>query len=116
LFRSRRFGGNLFCQLPLGLSCVHGFITCDATVFKKRTARLLEVTGLLSDVFNLADNKIDDEAVVEFVPNVPQVSLVHIYINAPVELAIAARDHVIATTGDKTSHTTDEIDYYCSMD
>jgi hypothetical protein len=104
MYRSRRFGGNLFCQLPLGLTCVHGFKmygNAESLTFTHRRARLIEVAKVLTQqVFDVV--QADNKPVVQFVPAVPQVSVVHIHVHVPVEVAIAARDHAVATTGRTT--------------
>jgi hypothetical protein len=80
---------------------MHGFKTygySDSMTFPNRRARLVEVaTALKQEVFDvvLADNK----PIVQFVPSLPHVSMVHVHIRVPLEVATAARDYVAATTG-----------------
>lgn len=82
----RRFGGNIFSQMPTAVSCWHGFIH-NKDAFPARKKRLQEVIAAISIDLNIdtaamsAVSK-DDKWVVRFDPPVPEVSLIHVYFNA----------------------------------
>ncbi|KAF0687871.1 Aste57867_20458 [Aphanomyces stellatus] len=86
----RRFGGNVYTQLPYAVSCWAGFRRHPAAEFTARRQRLQEVVRALTDAAIVG---------LTFDPPIPDVSLVHVHVQATVEQATAARDAAEAATG-----------------
>ena len=90
---SRRFGGNLYSQLPYAVSSWHGFRKYK-DAFTERKLRLQTIVAKLTVEFIY--NK---EFLIRFDPPVPQVSMIHIYLNASDTLCVQAKDLALAETG-----------------
>lgn len=86
----RRFGGNLFTQLPYAVAAWKGLHT-HATTF---TARLHHLQRVVAHVTSVVDSKL-----VFFDPPVPVVSLVHVYMKCDVDAALRLRQVVMEETG-----------------
>jgi threonine aldolase len=91
----RRFGGNLYSLLPYGVSCWHQFTRVDKNDFFARKAALVTVVDALRKRFiiNQPDPKI------RFEPPVPEVCLIHVFLQANVANCMRARDLTIKETG-----------------
>lgn len=96
----RRFGGNLYCQMPMALSSWAGFLQNGPEQFVLRKTYLSRIMSALTASFAEAC-RLNDQGLplVRFDPPVPCVSLIHIYIRATPAEAIAARDLVVAESG-----------------
>ena len=101
MLRSRRFGGNIFCQLPLGLSCMDGFLSNGHTEFIVRRARMQAVISAVTAALQAPElvSAGCGTALISFVPPVPVVSLVHAVFRAPLQAVAMARDAVATETG-----------------
>ena len=72
---SRRFGGNLYTQMPNAVSSWAGYKN-NVNEFGRRLSRLQEVVALVSQEVDVMY-----PGLIRFDPPVPEVSLVHVYIN-----------------------------------
>lgn len=90
----RRFGGNLYSLLPYGVSCLSSYEN-NKNDFLARKARLVEVIAALTDKF--ISNK--SNPLIRFDPPIPQVSMIHVYLNVNTEICIKARDATIQEVG-----------------
>ncbi|CAK4684666.1 hypothetical protein LEN26_018521 [Aphanomyces euteiches] len=88
----RRFGGNVYAQLPYAVSCWAAYRRHSHKDFVARRIKLQEVVAALIEALG-------DASPVRFDPPVPQVSMVHVFIKASVEKANAARDAAQEATG-----------------
>lgn len=86
----RRFGGNLYSLLPYAVSSWSSFRKYSNS-FELRKLRLQEVVLAITEAF-----KSNNYDLVLFDPPVPEVSMVHIYINADTSTCMQARDQVVA--------------------
>jgi hypothetical protein len=89
---SRRFGGNLYCQLPYVISCRDGFRNTPLSAFSDRRNRLREVVAAVSAALG-------PDACVIFDPPVPEVSLIHVRLKASVQAGMAALHRAGEATG-----------------
>jgi threonine aldolase len=88
----RRFGGNIFTSLPYVVSAWAGLIR-NVNSFEEKTKRLKSVAAMLTKLFQ-KDGL--EQQVIRFVPEVPEVSLVHIYLRgASLEGLLEIRDRVV---------------------
>ena len=91
---SRRFGGNLYCQLPFAVSCWRGFEANSPSDFSCRLAKLKSVVAALT-----AESVTNFDGILEFDPPDPVVSMIHVYLHASAADACKARDLAFAETG-----------------
>ena len=101
----RRFGGNLYSQMPYAVSCWAMFRE-NKDSFSDRTSKLREVVAHLTKLFIPAaqpSGSILEQAppLLRFDPPVPSVSLVHIYLNTSIEAAQKAHSRAEVITGIK---------------
>lgn len=89
---SRRFGGNLFCQLPYVISCRDGFRSTPMAAFLQRRDRLKEVVAAVSA-------ELGSDAYVSFDPPVPQVSLIHVRLRGSVAEGMDALKRACEASG-----------------
>jgi threonine aldolase len=89
---SRRFGGNLYCQLPYVISCRDGIRNTPLSAFLQRRNRLREVVAAVSAALG-------PEARVTFDPAVPAVSLIHVRLRGSVQEGMEALQRVREATG-----------------
>jgi threonine aldolase len=82
----RRFGGNVYSQLPYAVSCWAG-LRANIGDFGRRAQRMKEVVSALTPLFQSETGT----RLVRFDPEIPEVSLVHCYISCPVELGLEVR-------------------------
>jgi hypothetical protein len=113
----RRFGGNVFSQVPFYVSCWAAFRE-NKDSFVARKSRLTEVVNLLNEhlLTNPSYNSIVDEMVmgedesfftehtgfhhlVRFEPVQPEVPMIHIYVHTDVETAMLANQLAAKNTG-----------------
>lgn len=75
----RRFGGNLYSVMPYAVSSWDGFRkNCIDDVFAERRRKLSRVIDVLT-----ADS--DVQSIVQFDPAIPQTSMIHGYLKAPLD-------------------------------
>ena len=102
----RRFGGNLFCQLPYAVSCWKGLID-NRHSFTERLTKLKDVIKVLSELFindnyDIIDPVTNDKIqLLRFDPPVPEVSLIHVYIFGSQDLIQLANENTFGSTGIK---------------
>jgi threonine aldolase len=90
----RRFGGNIFTSLPYVVSAWAGLIR-NVNTFEEKTQRLRSVVAMLTKLFQ----KDGQQQLIRFVPEVPMVSMVHVYIRgASLEVLLEIRDRVVRET------------------
>ena len=89
----RRFGGNTFSQLSTALSCWSGFISHKDS-FPSRKAHLVQIVHEISKALKEAGN-----TSIRFDPPIPEVSMVHVYLNPTATMTIV--DTVASHTGIK---------------
>ena len=98
----RRFGGNVYSQLPYAVSCWAGF-RANCEDFTRRRDRLRLVAASLTELFRVESLEISSESMasplVWFDPPVPDVSLVHVYIAAAPDVAMSVKNHSAAECG-----------------
>jgi hypothetical protein len=70
--RLRRFGGNVYSQLPYAVSCWAAFNE-NKNEFKLRKKKLLDIISSLSEDFIVCDDKEKNENMLRFDPPVPEV-------------------------------------------
>lgn len=93
----RRFGGNLYSQLPCLLSAWKGFHE-NRHVFVERRSMLVDIINEVS--LALKQEQLEDSALIRFDPAVPFVALVHVYLNTDdLVLAMEAVSRVQDQTG-----------------
>ncbi|RHZ01139.1 hypothetical protein DYB37_002715 [Aphanomyces astaci] len=85
----RRFGGNLYTQLPYAVSSWAGFRRYPHAEFVARRRQLQAVVAAVSDAV----------PAIRFDPPVPDVSMVHIHLPGSVAQVTAARDAAELATG-----------------
>jgi hypothetical protein len=98
----RRFGGNVYSQLPYDVSCWAGFRThCDDFTARRDRLRLVvaSLTGLFTADVSGNNSESEQSPLVWFDPPIPEVSLVHVYIAASAELAISAKNDSAVESG-----------------
>jgi len=93
----RRFGGNLYSLLPYAVSCWAGYnrhaLSYDNSLtFEQKFEKLQEITKKI-------ESETDFSRVGSFDPAKPQTNMIHVYIKAPYENCIEARDKVAKSTG-----------------
>lgn len=99
---SRRFGGNVYCQLPYFLSCWNGFNTNGPQLFLERKAKLSRVVALITNIaseLEAASSSGGGGGILRFDPPVPHVPMIHVHLRGSAEKVIAARDHTTSVTG-----------------
>lgn len=112
----RRFGGNVYCQMPMAVSCLAAFKCASNTPqhFRLRLLRLQQVMALLSAPvtspspspsltssasLTACASSASISSVLRFDPAVPEVCMVHGYLCMSVQRALRLRDEVLADTG-----------------
>jgi threonine aldolase len=91
----RRFGGNIFTALPYAVSGWAGLIRNVGT-FPERAERMRAVARLLTALFQ-KDGR--ERQIIRFDPEVPEVSLVHVYLRGPsAEALLQIKDRVVRET------------------
>ncbi|ETW05468.1 hypothetical protein H310_03231 [Aphanomyces invadans] len=85
----RRFGGNLYSQLPYAVSSWAGFRRYPRQTFESRRRQMQAVVAAVTQAV----------PVISFDPPVPHVSMVHVYLPGSVAQVTAARDAAEAATG-----------------
>ena len=96
----RRFGGNLYTLLPYAVSSWSSYRRHKDS-FSDRRARLQHVVRVVSDALSSFRSPQDNVALVRFDPTVPEVSLVHVYIQGCVSVVEAARNAAAEACGVK---------------
>jgi hypothetical protein len=86
--RLRRFGGNVYSQLPYAVSCWAAFNE-NKNEFKLRKKKLQDVILSLSENFIACDDKEKNENMLRFDPPVPEVSVImymYIFVNISIDI------------------------------
>eukprot|EP01039_Chlorochromonas_danica_P004878 gene4878-5346_t len=93
----RRFGGNLYSQLPCLLSAWRGFHE-NRHLFVERRSLLVNIINEVS--LALKQEQLEESALIRFDPAVPLVALVHVYLNTDdLVLAMEAVNRVLDQSG-----------------
>jgi threonine aldolase len=101
----RRFGGNVFTLMPYAVSCWAAMIR-NKESFNERTKRLQHITSILNPIFSTFSTLAAEShppsvslPLIRFDPQVPSVSMIHVYMRCNPTVAMACRDRVLDETG-----------------
>lgn len=97
----RRFGGNLYSQMPYAISCWSKYRE-NKDSFLARKKRMVEVIAALTNAFITEGVEKGDKCFVDLIrfdPPIPQVSMIHVYLNANTDVCIEARNRTLLHTG-----------------
>jgi threonine aldolase len=93
----RKFGGNLYSQLPYAVSCMAQYKSQPLAVFQARRLKMKQIVALITEEsLKLSSN---DNQLVRFDPPIPLVSLIHFYLCTDIDKATTANEISSKITG-----------------